>query len=374
MNHTISRYFILMSALFLLVDCKMGAATAEETEHQTSATEQSSKASSDKVVKVQKLSGTAYSQSLELSGKTVAKKESTLSLPVSGMVKEIKVKLGDSVKEGDVLLKLDRKNYQLGVQQAEAGLAAAVAQDELLSNETVRLKNLVAENAAPTASMDELSAQKKGAVAQVQIADSNVAKAKKALADSVLRAPFDGVVSSILIEKGEQCYAMPPTMLMTVVDTSTLEVQVFVPEESASKVKVGDAAIVTIDSAGMVVEGKVTFVANTISQGARTFEVRIEVDNTAQEIKAGAFARVNLNQNVKTDAIFVPIAAVLRDDEQNPYVFVVKQRSAQKQMVTLGAVEGTRVMVKEGLTDGAEIIVSNAGSVIDGQRVRTEKR
>ena len=303
----------------------------------------------------------------------MAQRESTLSMPVSGMVKEIHVELGDKVKEGDILLTLDRKNYQLSVQQAEAGLEAANAQAELLQNELIRLNNLVKENAAPTASIDQLSAQKKGANAQVRISQSNLDKAKKALRDSVLRAPFAGVVTDIMIEKGEQCYAMPPTMLMTVVDASTLEVQVFVPEEASSKVKVGDKATVTIDSAGIVTEGQVTYVANFISQGARTFEVRIEVDNSEQQIKAGAFARVNFNQEANTNVIFVPIAAVKRDENQKPYVFKVHQSITKQQPVTLGQMEGTRVIIKEGLIDGDTIVISNTGNIIDGQRVLTKK-
>jgi RND family efflux transporter MFP subunit len=328
----------------------------------------------NKIVKVLQVKSVSHVQNLVLSGKALAKKESTLSLSVSGMIKEIPVQLGDRVKAGDVMLKLDRQNYVLGVQQAEAGLAAAVAQSEMLENEMVRLRNLVKENAAPAASIDDLTAQKKGANAQVQISKSNLDKARKALKDSVLRAPFDGVVTNIMVEKGEQCYAMPPTMLMTIVDASTLEVQVFVPEEASSKVRVGDGATVTIDSVGVATEGVVTFVANTISQGARTFEVRVEVGNADLNIKAGAFARVNLNQDAATNVIFVPVAAVKRDENDEPYIFKVHRSIVHKQPVTLGPMEDTRVIIREGLVDGDEIVVSTgAGNVIDGQRVRTEK-
>lgn len=383
MKHSKLLYFVLFVFGATIVGCNLGTATDNDSgKHGTStqkkkvhnedAAVESNHAAGD-AVQVQQLKEVPWSGEIEIMGKALAKRESVLSLGVSGMVKQITVQRGDRVKKGDVLLKLDRTGFVLGVDQAQAALAGAVAQEELLKIETVRLNQLLAEGAAPSASRDELTAQSRGVDAQVRVAGTNVSMAKKRLKDAVLRAPYNGVVADILIEKGEQASATPPKMLMKIVDSATLEVQVFVPEKAANKVQQGETATVTIDATGNVTEGKIVFVSNTIDPGARTFEVRIEVDNADYSIKAGAFARVQLKSEANGEAIFVPVGSVLRDDNNRPYVFVVgnrgKDKIAKQRPVTLGAVEGARVRLEKGVVAGEQLIVSNTSQLTDNQQI-----
>ncbi|MBN2526033.1 MAG: efflux RND transporter periplasmic adaptor subunit [Deltaproteobacteria bacterium] len=372
--NSVFRYFAIMGLLAVIVGCGIENASAGNVgkKDNTKATANSDD-NRETVVRVQKLAAVPFARQIEVTGKALAKQESTLSLSVSGMVKEIPVKRGDRVKKGDVLLKLDRLGYQLGIEQAEAALAGAVAQQELMRTETARLNQLLAEGAAPSASKDELTAQRRGVDAQVDASQTALKRAQKALKDSVLRAPYDSVVSDILIELGEQAHAMPPTMLMTVVDADTLEVQVYVPEEAASQVHAGDMAKVTIDSAGVVVLGRIIFVSDIISQGARTFEARIELDNKDHRIKAGAFARVTLQHEVSGETVFAPVDAIQRDKNNKPYVFVAKKNAAVQRFVKLGVVEGARVQIEDGVNAGDEIIVQGPGTLEDGQKISVKK-
>lgn len=330
-------------------------------------------ASPDKTVRIMTLVGERFAPSLEVSGKTLAVRESFLSLGVPGLIKQITVKRGDRVKKGQVLLRLDNKGFVLGVAGAQAAAAGANANLDQLATEIDRVNQLLAEGAAPSATLDDLNAKNKGAKAQADMAVAALGQSKKALKDSVLKAPYNGVISDILKEVGEQAPAMPPTMLMKIVDASTLEVQVFVPEESSRFVRVGGSSEVMIDSAGITQKGEIVFVSDSISQGARTFETRVQIDNSDLRIKAGSFARVRFTQEAQDEAILIPISVVKRDGADLPYVFVEEAGLAEKRGIALGVMAGTRVMVLTGLSAGDRLIVSDASGIVDGQRVGVEK-
>lgn len=234
----------------------------------------------------------ASASGIEVRGTALAARESYLSAPVPGIIDEILVKRGESVKKNHPLVLLDKRGFNLGVQQAQAALDAAAAQEEQLVTEIARVRELLASDAAPVATLEQLLANQKGARASVRMAQAALGQARKAASDAVVRAPYPGVITEILKQKGENAPAMPPTMLVKIVDTSSLEIQTFLPESEAQNVKVGDAARVRIDSAKVDRKGKVIFVSNSISPGTRSFEVRVQLDNPKGVVKAGAFARV----------------------------------------------------------------------------------
>lgn len=310
-----------------------------------------------------------YTSRLEASGKTLAAKESYLSCAVPGLIKEILVVRGQQVKKGQVLLRLDQHGFRLGVLQAQASLDSAKAAAGQLATEVTRFQQLLASGATPPATIDDLQAKNKMAQAQVRMAQAALQQAEKALRDAELRAPYNGVISEILKEKGEQAPAMPPTMLMKIIDTSKLEVQAFMPEEAGRYVYPGTRAEVTVESAGAVAQGEVAYVSNAIHPGGRTFEVRIRIDNRNGQIKAGAFARVRLEKEKRDKAILIPIASIGRDEQNHPYVFIAESGIARKVMVTLGSLQGSRALVVSGLSAGKTLITSNMGGLVDGQPV-----
>ncbi len=323
-------------------------------------------------VQVEVLKGETHAGVLELSGKALPARESILSLGVPGLIREILVQRGDRVKKDQVLLRLDRTGFKLGVQQAEAALAGANAQLSQLSTEIARVNRLLADGAAPSAALDDLKAKNEGATAQAQMAAVSLEQAKKALRDAELRAPFDAVVTDILKEVGEQAPAMPPTMLMSIADSSTLEVQVFVPDGAAGRIQVGDTARVTVDASGLAVTGEVVFVSDVISRGARTFESRIRIDNREGRIKGGAFARVRIELPERGDAVLIPVSRIRRDEDNRSYAFVAEDGVARRRFIVPGIMAGTRVVVDEGLAPGDRLIVSETAGLDDGQAVVVE--
>ncbi len=325
------------------------------------------------VVEVATLEGEPFTTHIEATGTALASRESYLSCPVPGRIEEILVERGEKVVEGQVLVRLDQKSYRLGLQQAQAGLTAASSQVQQVQQELDKLEPLYEKGAVARAEIERLETQIKGASAQVGMASAGKKQAKKALDDSVLRAPYDGVITDVYHEVGEIATAMPPTMLAKIVDAATLEVQVFLPEDASPYVQVGTEAEVTVESADLVLTGEVIFVSDVIQPVTHNFEVRVRLDNAGGTIKAGAFSRVSLVRQSLESAVLVPITSVRRDGDDRPFVFVVLDGRAQKRDVVLGEQVGSRVLVGKGLAPGEVLVTAGHEDLLDGQKVTIEK-
>ncbi len=217
-----------------------------------------------KRVEIMQLEPEKFHSTISATGTALPVREGYLSMAVPGRIKEILVQRGDRVKKGQVLVRLDRSGFTLGVQQAQAALAAAKVGIDALSTEKSRFDRLLKNKAVPKATYDKIKAKYDGAAAQVAMAEVGLKRARKALADSQLTAPYDGVITMVMKQVGEYAPAMPPTMLIQIVDTSSLEVQVFLPENESRYVHPGTEASVTIDSANQTRQGKVVFVSDRI--------------------------------------------------------------------------------------------------------------
>jgi RND family efflux transporter MFP subunit len=203
------------------------------------------------------------------------------------------------------------------------------------------------------------------------MASAGKKQAKKALDDSVLRAPYDGVITEIFHEEGEHATAMPPTMLAKIVDAASLEVQVFLPEDASPYVAVGNEAEVTIESADLALTGEVIFVSDVIQPVTHNFEVRIRLDNAGGAIKAGAFARVRMMRESLESAVLIPITSVRRDGDDTPFVIV--DGRVRRKDVALGEQVGGRVLVGKGLAPGDVLVTAGHEDLLDGQKVKIEK-
>jgi len=327
-----------------------------------------------KEVQVKTLAAEAFRETLELRGTALADKSSILNSEVGGVVAEILVERGEHVKKGQVLVRFDKRSLSLGVQQAVAAVEAAEAQAKLVQTEVGRTTQLVSDGAAPGSALDQVTAQGDATGAQVRVAKAAAARARKALSDADLKAPYDGVITEIFVERGEMATPMPPKPIVQIVDITRLQVQAFAPEDSGALAVVGAEAEVEVESADVAVNGVITYVSSAISNGVRTFETRITIDNPEEKIKAGSYAKVRIKGSQNDAAILVPMGAVLRDENDAPYAFVAENNVARKKPIRLGPSQGARVLVREGLEAGEKLIAEGASELTDGQPIATTVR
>lgn len=206
----------------------------------------------------------------------------------------------------------------------------------------------------------------------LQAARARVARARKALADTSVRAPFDGLVAERLVSIGD--FVTPGTKVAVVVRVDPLRVELTVPEQFVSVVGVGRPVSLQVDAyPDRTFTGQVRYVSPALSASSRALIVEAVVPNATGELKPGFFATAQIEQEGRAPARLVPTTAVVTSSG-TARVFVVNGDRAEERLVTTGQVVGDLVELTTGVAAGDLVIVDRAEQVVDGVRVSTAGR
>ncbi len=333
---------------------------------------------------------------LNASGYITPRRRATVAAKVTGRVERIDAEEGMTVTAGQVLARLDDADARrrlTSVQAARAVAAASLKDLEVrLANaerEQVRAQELersgfASAQAADAARTDVLSLKARLALAgdQVSAADADVAIARQDLDNTVVRAPFDGVIVSKDAQRGEMVSPMSAgggftrTGIATVVDMSSLEIEVDVNEAYIARVKPGQRVTATLDAyPDWAIPASVRTVIPSADRQKATVKVRIAFDALDPKMlpdmgvkvaflgeapSAGALAR---------QRVAVPSAAV-RERDGARHVFVVRDGKAERRAVTVAGTKGEETEIEAGLTEGETVVVGPPEGLKDGDRVR----
>lgn len=249
-----------------------------------------------KAAEASKSASAAAAADGSLAGTMEARRRSTLSARVGGVVSKVHVRDGDRVEEGAALVSLDIEDFTLRRRQAEAGLAAARAQLSAAEGDWKRAKALVAEKAMPQAQFDAADARYQGARAGMIGADVGVAMAKKAERDATVRAPYGGVIVRRSISEGEYATVMPPTQLLVIEETGVLDLRLYAAADRASGVHPGDALTVRFPALDREMKAKVIQVLPPADPKAGTSAILVEVADPERLLRPGMSAIAKLSQ------------------------------------------------------------------------------
>jgi RND family efflux transporter MFP subunit len=221
------------------------------------------------------------------------------------------------------------------------------------------------------AARQQYEAAKNGASQQfqsLQAARARVTLARKAFADTVVRAPFTGAVAERLVSVGD--YVTRGTKVAVVVRTNPLRVKLTVPEQFISSVAAGQPVNFEVDAyPGRRFEGKVQFVSPSLQADQRALTVEAVVPNPKGELKPGLFATARIEQRDRTPGVLVPATAV-QTSAGTSHVFVVAGEKAEERIVTTGQTVGELVEITQGLKAGERVATRNVGQLVDGMPVR----
>jgi HlyD family secretion protein len=276
----------------------------------------------------------------------------------AGRIKEIVVEEGDYVKEGQTLAKLEDEEERLSLLQAENALKEA--ESELEAAKLGSPKNVVEKKER------ELKERK-----------LELELRKKDLEDTVLKAPFSGMVSKIYVEKGEIVAGEAVSgskAILRLIDTSRLFAEVAADEVDIAQVRLGQKAEVTIDAyPDEVFPGKVVYAApeTTTSQGLVVVEVKIELEKADSRLKPGFTASAEIIVAEAKGVLVLPVEAV-SETERGNFVMVSKEGSPAPRKVTVGASDGTNVEIKTGLEEGEMVFSSGLEKLIEERRLQRE--
>lgn len=295
---------------------------------------------------------------------------STVNARVPAVVDAVLVREGQSVNQGHPLVRQNTDDLHAQLRQAEAALAAA--QVELQLTEALEKKKTELYEKKYISEIDHAAAKGETAVRRstVNVQEANVAIARKAAADAVLRSPIRGVVAQRHVDPGVQ--VMPGQPLITLVDLSELELEAAVPARDVPKIRIGGEVRFTVDGFGeREFTGSIVRI-NPVADDARNVRIYARVANADQTLRGGMFAKgkIRLPESGGAGALQLPLATLRQNGEQH-WVWVIRDNRLQRVDVTVQARdEGTStVQVAGALKPDEAVVMTDIGAVSAGTAV-----
>jgi RND family efflux transporter MFP subunit len=202
------------------------------------------------------------------------------------------------------------------------------------------------------------------------VARSQLAQAEKALADTTIRAPFDGYITARPVAAGE--YVAFNNKIATIVRIGTLKLQLQAPEQRAALTKVGMVVVARVSAyPDRDFTGTVTAINPAVDPSSRIFVLEARFDNPRAELRPGMFATAHVVLPGGESAVFVPRNAVVRDKTTDSWqVFTVDRGVAHLRVVMAGEDSGGSIRITSGLSGGETVATSNQGELFDGAPVQ----
>ncbi len=319
-------------------------------------------------VKVVEIAHADNVRQLSYSGAVRARTEMNLGFRVSGKIVERTINVGDRVKVGDLLARVDPTDYELAVRSASANLDAAERQVETVELVRDRAKQLLARKFASQAQFDQAVLSYNQAVATRDAAKSALSQAKNQVVYTSLVVDRPGIVTAINADVGQVVGSGTP--VATVAVEGEKEVQVAVPETEISNFKAGLPVKVGIWSdAGLSLDGAVREVAGSADQQSRTFSVRVSLPNDPR-VLLGMTATVEASAGNGASFVSVPLSALAEKDGY-PIVWVVDRgtETVRSRPVTLADFTTDGVRVTEGLNVGDLVVAAGTQFMTDDLKV-----
>jgi len=356
---------------------------------------------------------------LKVTGVVEANETVRVTSEIMGQAKEVKVKDGEGVNKGDILIVLGDEQIKIQVAQAQATLdsiqasydkvksgarpqeikqaESAVLQAKINRDSAeenyLRMKKLSSEKAISEQQYEQAknqyeiadvqyqSAQEsyglviegageediKSVEAQVRQAKAALDMAKYQLKKTQITAPISGKVTSVTVSSGEM--VSPSIPLLSIIDVSRIFVKVGISEKDISKIKEGQKVNLEIDAFPEErFQGEVVSRGVAVDQISKTLEVKIEILQPEVQIPVGVFARGDILVKTNQDALIISSSALTRKKD-GIYVYVIEEGIARQKEVVLGIIQDERVEILDGLSEEEEIVVLGNQELEDGVKV-----
>jgi multidrug efflux system membrane fusion protein len=328
----------------------------------------------------------------EAIGTVRARTSATISAQLMGYARQVRVQVGDHVREGQLLVVLDvrelesnvsrtqaaREEVKSAIPGAESGIVAAKAQLDLAQITFNRVQDLLNKRSVTDQEFDEASARLKAAQAAFDIArakrtelDSKLAQIDHEIRSAVIQrgyaeitAPFSGTILTKSVEPGT--LAVPGAPLFTIEREGAYRLEASVEESQLRMARVGMPVAVTIDGATQPFEGRIVEILPSIDSAARTGTVKIDLPQIP-DLRSGLFGRALFDTGTH-QVLAVPIAGVVTRGQLRS-VLVAENRIARARLITVGESSKDQVEVLSGLNPGDKVVVPIPPGLSDGSPV-----
>ena len=311
----------------------------------------------------------ALEQVLRLTGSLAPFNEATVKAKVAGELVAVTVREGESVKQGQVLAKIDLTEVQAKVAGRQADVEAAKAQLVWAEKNRGSQKALLDKAFISQNAFDNVQSVFDVAAAKMRAAEADLVVAQKSLGDAVLVAPFSGIVSLRHAQPGERVAL--DAKVVSIVDLSRLQLEASVPPAAIGQVKIGQAMNFRVEGFGeREFAGRIERINPSATAGSRSISIYAVIENREGVLRGGMFAQGALTLSRVDKALAVPGSAV-REEIGQTFVYAIEDGLIKRKNVKVGAPDAAgRVQVFDGLAAGDRIVRVNLGSLREGIAAR----
>lgn len=327
----------------------------------------------------------------DYAGEFVADSSADVAFEVSGRVVTLNYDIGDRVKKGDVLAKINDTVHRQKVREASAAAKmakASIGEAEIsvkdLESNLKRKRPLLERQLISEREIEDLDAQLSGArqkilVGQASLEQSNarLQSARENLRNTEIRAPFDAKIAARMVDLGS--FVGPSNPAFRLISEDGIYLRINIPEQDAGYIAVDKDVSVRIGAlGGSQFDAKVSRVAPAIDPSTRMLRADIRLVPTddqqamLERIRPGMYAQVQVDLGRRDDAVTIPRQALAEERGGAQYVWVVKGDAAHKQNLTLGLQGRQRVEVLSGLNGGEDIVLRGGEKLKEGDKVNVQ--
>jgi RND family efflux transporter MFP subunit len=310
-------------------------------------------------------------RTIPLTGTLRPVQQALVKTKVAGELRELAVREGVPVRRGQVVGRVDPLEYEVRVRERDAQLKSAGSQLDQAKRTLENTRQLHEKSFVSQSALDQAQSAWEVAAGNRDAAAAQLALARKALADTALISPIDGIVAERFAQPGEK---LPVDgRVMSIVDLSRMEIEAPVPAAEVGAVRVDQPVELRIEGVAQRQVGRIVRIAPSTQAGTRSVPVYISLENRDPSVRAGLFAQGSLSVETREGVIAVPQTAV-RDAGGRNFVYAIVDGRIVERDVRLGLRDdshGTaRVEVLEGLAAGDRIVAANLGALRVGAPVR----
>lgn len=332
-----------------------------------------------KGIALEAVTSAARAETVEVVGTVRARTSAVVSTRIPGSVTLLRVREGDRVTRGQLLLQLDAQENQAtaamavaGIDEAGRGLDEALSRKRLADTTFERYQKLFSEQAVTRQEFDTRQTEKELAAQGVARSEARLKQAREGSRAAATMAgytrivsPISGVITGKSVDLGATVFPGQP--LLTIEEGGNYQLELAVPESQGIRIKSGTAVQVALDALGSSFSAVIAEVVPAADPASRTITVKIPVNRNG--VKSGMFGRGSISLGTTVNGITVPKQSIREQGAMTSVWVLDTGNIARLRIVKSGEVRGGRTEILSGLTDGERVVVGGMEKLIEGAKV-----
>ncbi len=295
----------------------------------------------------------------------------------TGKVEKLNVDVGDYVRKGELIAKIDYEKRKLEYENLKKQVEAGEINLKNLKKDYERFKKLYKEGVIAEKKLDDIKTSYKAYLNQLEGLKKQLKLSKVRMEDATIYAPADGIISKRFVDPGEiitESTMMKNSPIVEIVNINKVKVKIGVSEEDIGKIRTGQNVFLRVDAyPDKKFTGNITRISPVANKETKTVDVEVIVNNPSHLLKPGMYCKAKIITG-KRKALIIPLDAVIKFPASgNWYCFVVEDGVAERKSIKLGKICKNYAEVIDGLKEGDIVITTSQGILQSGKKIKVLK-